>query len=154
MGVLAKIFFSILIYLFVEIYVFVEASILIGFFPAAILLISFSIIGYMITKRIKGISFQKAAADYANGESPSKNLVKTAGFFISGVLFLIPGFITDFIAILFLIPFLNYYLMYLIFRYFKNKFNGSYAYQSQNGGGDFNGGSFTFISLPFKKNGK
>jgi Protein affecting phage T7 exclusion by the F plasmid len=101
MGVLAKIFFSILIYLFVEIYVFVEASILIGFFPAAILLISFSIIGYMITKRIKGISFQKAAADYANGESPSKNLVKTAGFFIAGVLFLMPGFITDFIAITF-----------------------------------------------------
>ena len=154
MGVLAKIFFSILIYLFVEIYVFVEASILIGFFPAAILLISFSIIGYAITKRIKGISFQKAAADYSKGESPSKNLVKTAGFFIAGVLFLMPGFITDFIAILFLIPFLNYYLMYLIFRYFKNKFNGSYTYQSQNGGGDFNSAAFTFISLPFKKNEK
>ncbi len=152
MGVLAKIFFTILIYLFVEIYVFVEVSIRIGFFPAAILLISFSIIGYMITKRIKGVSFQKAMADYSKGESPSKNLVKTAGFFISGVLFLVPGFITDFIAILFLIPFLNFYLVYLILRYFKNKFAGSFTYQ--NDGNDFENKTFTFISLPFKKNGK
>lgn len=152
MGVLAKIFFTILIYLFVEIYVFVEVSIRMGFFPAAILLISFSIIGYMITKRIKSVSFQKAMADYSSGESPSKNLVKSASFFISGVLFLVPGFITDFIAVLFLIPFLNYYLVYIIFRYFKNKFAGSFTYH--NGAGDFENKTFTFISLPFKKNGK
>ncbi len=153
MGILAKIFFSVLIYLFAEIYVFVEVSIRIGFFSAAILLLSFSIIGYMIAKRIKGASFRKAMADYASGESPSKNLVKTAGVFISGVLFLIPGFITDFVAIFFLIPLLNYYLVYLIFRYFKNKFAGSFIYP--NGGGDFENKTFTFISLPFnRKNGK
>lgn len=152
MGILAKIFFTILIYLFVEIYVFVEVSIRAGFFPAAVLLVSFSIIGYMITKRIKGASFQNAIMDYSNGKSPNKNLVKSASFFISGILFLVPGFITDFIAMLFLIPFLNYYLVYLIFKYFKNKFSGSFAYQ--NGGDDFEGKTFTFISLPFKKHGK
>ncbi len=147
MGVLSKMFFTVLIYIFVEIYVFVEVSAKIGFLPSVILLISFSIIGYIITKRIKSASFQNAIADYSNGSSPSKNLVKSAAFFISGLLFLVPGFITDFIAVLFLIPLLNYYLVYLIFRYFKNKFNGSFM----RGDGDNGFTSETFISLPFKK---
>ncbi|MHB1661203.1 MAG: FxsA family protein [bacterium] len=144
MSLPAKIFFLFLIYIFVEIYVFIEVSLKIGFFYAAALLIAFSITGYIITKRIKGISFRNAIADYSEGKSPGKNLVKSAGFFVSGMLFLIPGFITDFIAILFLVPFLNYYLVYTIFRYFKNKFNGSFRYQNQN--------TFTFMSFPLNKN--
>ncbi|MHB1697714.1 MAG: FxsA family protein [bacterium] len=147
---MAKIFFLILIYIFVEIYVFIEVSLKIGFFYAAALLIAFSITGYIITKRIKGISFRNAIADYSEGKSPGKNLVKSAGFFVSGILFLIPGFITDFIAILFLVPFLNYYLVYIIFRYFKNKFNGSFRYQYQNQNQDQN--TFTFMSFPLNKN--
>ncbi|MHB8231466.1 MAG: FxsA family protein [bacterium] len=144
MSFIAKAFFGVLIYLFVEIYVFVEVSLRMGFFSAAALLIAFSIAGYIITKRIKGISLRNAIADYSEGKSPGKNLIKSAGFFISGVLFLMPGFITDFIAILFLIPFLNYYLVYLIIRYFKNKFDGSFRYQNQN--------TFTFMSFPLNKN--
>lgn len=142
-------FFTVLIYLFVEIYVFVEVSVRIGFFLSIVLLISFSIIGYIITKRIKAASFQNAITDYSAGAPPGKNLIKSAAFFISGVLFLVPGFITDVIAILFLIPLLNYYLVYLIFRYFKNKFNSPFTYQ--NGDDGFAGKTFTFISLPFKK---
>lgn len=76
---------------------------------------------------------------------------------------MVPGFITDIIAVLFLIPFFNIYLVYLILKYFKKKFQGnfhSYYYSSgETGGGfgssadkeDFTEEHFDFLSLPFKK---
>ncbi len=151
MNFLGKAFFAGLIYLFVEIYVFIEVSLRIGFLPAVFLLIAFSIIGYTIAKRIKGASFQNAVTDYYNGNSPSKNLVKSAAFFIAGILFFIPGFVTDFIAVLFLIPYLNYYLVYSIFKYIKNKFSGAFTYKGGGETGGFESKTFTFISLPFGK---
>jgi UPF0716 protein FxsA len=144
MGFLGKAFFAGLAYLFVEIYVFIEVSLKIGFLPDAFLLIAFSSTGYAIAKRIKSASFQNAVEDYYNGNSPSRNLVKSAAFFIAGVLFFIPGFVTGLIAILFLIPYLNYYLVYIIFKYLKNKFSGGFAYGS-------GAKTFTFVSLPFGK---
>ncbi|MFW0884791.1 FxsA family protein [Candidatus Acidulodesulfobacterium sp. H_13] len=154
MNILAKIFFTILIYLFVEIYVFVEVSMKIGFFFAAILLIFFSMVGYMIAKKIKSTSFQDALIDYSNGRPTGKNLIRSASFFVSGILFLMPGFVTDFIAIFFLIPFLNYYLIYIILKYLKNKFSGHFTYNTyqshnENESYDVKDKTFTFISLPF-----
>ncbi|MHB1693917.1 MAG: FxsA family protein, partial [bacterium] len=56
--------------------------------------------------------------------------------FIAEILFLIPGFLTDAIAILFLIPFLNYFLLFLIFKYIKKKFKGSFGHYSASGNSD------------------
>lgn len=154
MGIISKIFLAILIYLFAEIYVFIEVSSEIGFFNSVILLVFFGIIGYFITKKVKSLSFNNAMSDYMEGRSPSRNIVKSISYFISGVLFLVPGFITDLIAVLFLIPFLNIGLVYLIFRYIKNKFQTSYHsyYNDMGGNGSgVSGEGFTFISLPFKK---
>lgn len=128
MGTISKIFFTLLVYLFIEIYVFVEVSLKIGFFSAALALLGFSIIGYMITKRIKSNTFKNALTDYTSGDSPSNNLLKTTSFFIAGIFFLMPGFVTDIIAVLFLIPYLNLFLIYLIFKYIKNKFKDSFTY--------------------------
>ena len=132
MGIIAKFFFIALIYIFVEVCIFVEVAFKIGFFYAFLLLIGFSIIGYIISKKIKSNSFQNSLIDFSNGKSPSKNLLKTASFFIAGLLFLMPGFLTDALAVLFLIPFLNYFLLYLIFKYFKNKFKNSFSYYGPN----------------------
>ena len=133
MGLFGKIFFAAIIYLFLEIYVFVEIAERIGFLPASGLLIFFSIAGYILTKKIKYIAFQNAVTDINNGKVLNKNLIKSIAFFVSGILFFIPGFISDFIAVLFLIPFLNYFLIYLIFKYFKNKLKGNfYTYYNFN----------------------
>ncbi len=126
MGLFGKIFFAVIIYLFLEIYVFIEVAEKIGFLSASGLLIFFSIAGYIITKKIKYIAFQNAVADISNGKILNKNLIKSIAFFISGILFFIPGFISDFIALLFLIPFLNYYIIYFIFKYFKNRIKGNF----------------------------
>ena len=128
MGLFGKFFFAILIDIFLEIYVFIEIAERIGFLATAGLLFFFSITGYIITKKIKYIAFQNAVADVSNGKILNKNLIKSIAFFIAGILFFIPGFITDFIAVLFLIPFLNYYLIYLIFKYLKNKLKDNFTY--------------------------
>ena len=165
MGLFGKFFFAILIDIFLEIYVFIEIAERIGFLATAGLLFFFSITGYIITKKIKYIAFQNAVADVSNGKILNKNLIKSIAFFIAGILFFIPGFITDFIAVLFLIPFLNYYLIYLIFKYLKNKLKDNFTYyyrrtpdmfrekaeQAENFSGDENPNNIDLISLPFKK---
>ncbi len=132
MGLFGKIFFAIVIDIFLEIYVFIEIAERLGYPATAGFLIFFSIAGYIITKRIKYIAFQNALYDFSAGKILNKNLIKSTAYFIAGILFFIPGFITDFIAILFLIPFLNYYLVYFIFKYFKNKLKGNFTYYYNN----------------------
>ena len=132
MGLFGKIFFAIVIDIFLEIYVFIEIAERLGYPATAGFLIFFSIAGYIITKRIKYIAFQNALYDFSVGKILNKNLIKSTAYFIAGILFFIPGFITDFIAILFLIPFLNYYMVYFIFKYFKNKLKGNFTYYYNN----------------------
>ncbi len=128
MGLFGKIFFAVVIDIFLEIYVFIKIADRLGYLVTFGFLIFFSVTGYIITKRIKYVAFQNAIADFSAGKILNKNLIKSAAYFIAGILFFIPGFITDFIAVLFLIPFLNYYLLYLIFKYFKNKLKGNFTY--------------------------
>ena len=132
MGLFGKIFFAIVIDIFLEIYVFIEIAERFGYAETAGFLILFSIAGYVITKRIKYAAFQNALYDFSKGKILNKNLIKSTAYFIAGVLFFIPGFITDCIAVLFLIPFLNYFLIYLIFKYFKNKLKGNFTYYYTN----------------------
>ncbi len=132
MGLFGKIFFAIVIDIFLEIYVFIEIAERLGYPATAGFLIFFSIAGYIITKRIKYIAFQNTLYDFSAGKILNKNLIKSTAYFIAGILFFIPGFITDFIAILFLIPFLNYYMVYFIFKYFKNKLKGNFTYYYNN----------------------
>lgn len=159
MNVVLKIFLAILAFLFIEIFVFIEISLKIGFFPSFVLLAFFSVSGYLITKKFKGIYFSGAMNDYMEGRSPSSNMVRSTGYFIAGILFLIPGFISDLFALLFLIPVLNVRLVYIILKYIKNKFNGNFHFYSGGGnnwGDPGNSGyykrSFTFTSLPFFRN--
>ncbi len=155
MNAISKIVFILFAYIFAEIYVFVEASRMVGFFNALFLLFLFSLAGYAITKIVKGASFNAAMADFADGKSPSRNLVKSAAYFIAGVLFLVPGFISDVIAAFFLIPFLNLYLIYLVLKYFRNKFKGNFSffrgnwdYMKNSPPEGFYGKDITFPSLP------
>ena len=146
MGLFGKIFFAIVIDIFLEIYIFIEIAERLGYAETAGLLILFSIAGYVITKRIKYAAFQNALSDFSKGKILNKNFIKSAAYFIAGVLFFIPGFITDCIAVLFLIPFLNYFLIYLIFKYFKNKLKGNFTYYYTNGRtgeGENEDGTFT-----------
>lgn len=167
MNVISKIAFIIFAFIFAEIFVFIEVSLRIGFLNALLVLLFFSAVGFVITRAIKGASFRDAMGDFASGKSPSRNLVKSASHFIAGVLFLIPGFISNFIAVLFIIPLLNLFLVYLILKYFKNKVKGNFAFYGNVGGWNYGGrnnwdGGFNeetsvkpvIISLPPEKNEK
>ncbi len=137
MGVFPKIFLALLVYLFIEIFVFVEVSFRIGFFYSALLLIVFSAAGYLITKRVKINASKNTLTDYVNGMPLSKSLLKIISYYIAGLFFLIPGFVTDGIAILFLIPYLNYLMLYGIFKYLKSQFKDFIIYGFKNNPGVF-----------------
>ncbi|TNH08433.1 FxsA family protein [Testudinibacter sp. TR-2022] len=127
-------------------YVYLELSLLItigsaiGVFPLILLLILSSVIGLWIIRLRGWYTMLRLQQQLRQGEVPSQSLVQTALWLLAGVLFLIPGFLSDILAILLLMPF----SAHLLEKYVSHKvrsfavFNGRFAqtndrYRADNG---------------------
>lgn len=99
--------------LFVEKYSFVDA--LLTLMMSAVL----GIFLIQIQGRGSLTSLQKDFAQ--NPQNITDSLLLKGLGLLSGVLFIIPGFISDAIAILFLLPGTRHFIAWMIKRYFKNK---------------------------------
>jgi len=88
-----------------ELYVIVQVGDLIGIGPTLLLLIGISILGTILLKREGAATYFKAREVLARGGIPSKEL--TDGFLIllGGALLLTPGFLTDIVGLVLIIPF-------------------------------------------------
>lgn len=110
---------SITLYLCLEIYLIMLIGSAVGAFGVVLLLFLSAILGiYMI--RINGWqALNNAQQQLMNGQSPDKPLIDSAIHIISGILFLIPGFITDIVAILTLLPFTHGFMQRKIISNFQ-----------------------------------
>src|SRR3954463_1663723 len=89
---------------FVELYVIVQASHVFGVAATLLVLLAVSIFGAWLVKR-EGVGvWQKAQAKIENAEVPSRELVDGVLILIGGALLLTPGFVTDFLGLLLLLP--------------------------------------------------
>ncbi|TNH01579.1 FxsA family protein [Testudinibacter sp. TR-2022] len=92
-------------------YVYLELSLLItigsaiGVFPLILLLVLSSVIGLWIIRLRGWYTMLRLQQQLRQREMPSQSLVQTALWLLAGVLFLIPGFLSDILAILLLLPF-------------------------------------------------
>lgn len=88
-----------------EIYVLIQVGGAIGGLFTVLLVILMAILG-LLTLRLQGVATAfRARAALARGELPGSALLQGLWFLLAGVLLLIPGFITDGIALLlFLAP--------------------------------------------------
>ncbi len=111
--------------LFVEKYSFVDA--LLTLMLSAVLGI------FLIQVQGRG-SLASLQKDFSqNPQNITDNLLLKGLGLLSGVLFIIPGFISDLIAILFLLPGTRHLIAWMIKRYFKNKQNfGNFRVFNQN----------------------
>ncbi len=123
----------------------------------------------LLAMGVLGVSFAKAQGRYllsrlqsnlSRGEIPTNEVLHGLLVFVGGILFLIPGFISDFIGALFVLPGARHLVVFLLRRQLARKI-GSGAFRvftSGSGGfgvGGFGGraGPFGGASGPFRSSG-
>ena len=110
-------FFIIIFLPFVEIYTLIVVGNYIGAFNAILLIILTGIIGLYLLRN-QGISSLINLRSNPKGFDPTAdNILKTLFTPIGGFLMLIPGFITDFLGLLILLPLTRIFIIGLIFSY-------------------------------------
>ena len=110
-------FFIIIFLPFVEIYTLIVVGNYIGAFNAILLIILTGIIGLYLLRN-QGIRSLINLRSNPKGFDPTAdNILKTLFTPIGGFLMLIPGFVTDFLGLLILLPLTRIFLIGLIFSY-------------------------------------
>jgi UPF0716 protein FxsA len=99
-----------------ELFVIVSVGESIGAFTTIALVVITAFIGTKLLKQQGFSILQKAQQLVVQGQSPSFEILEGVVVMVSGVLLLTPGFITDFVGLLGLIPWsrnliLNYFLI-------------------------------------------
>ncbi|NER61638.1 membrane protein FxsA [Pseudomonas sp. MAFF212428] len=88
-----------------ELYVFFKVSTAIGFFPALLLIIAGSALGVLVV-RVAGLATAlRARESLQRGELPAEDMFHGLMLALGGGLLLIPGFISDVIGLIVLMPF-------------------------------------------------
>ena len=94
-----------------EIYVLVSVGESIGGLSTILLVIITALIGSTLLKQQGWSTMAKAQNAMANGQTPAFEMLEGVVILISGVLLLTPGFITDAIGLLGLMPFSRVYFI-------------------------------------------
>ncbi|WP_053148074.1 FxsA family protein [Pseudomonas sp. P97.38] len=88
-----------------ELFVFVKVSGAVGFFPALLLVILGSMLGVFVL-RIAGLATALRARESLNrGELPAQTMLEGLMLALGGGLLILPGFISDVLGLVLLLPF-------------------------------------------------
>lgn len=87
-----------------ELAIFITVADAIGFLPALGWIVLVSVIGAWLVKREGLQALRRANAKVNVGELPTRELVNGILILLAGALMLTPGFLTDIVGLLFLLP--------------------------------------------------
>ena len=99
-----------------EVWVIVQVGSSLGIVTTLALLIGVSVMGTALTKYEGLRVFRSFMSAVDTGEMPSRDIVAGACLLVSGLLFLVPGFVTDVLGIVLLLPPVRAGLAHLILR--------------------------------------
>ena len=88
----------------IELYLFVQVSATIGFGAAVFWIVAVSIIGAWLVKREGMGALRRANARVAAGEVPTDEVINGILIVFAGALMLTPGFLTDAVGLVLLLP--------------------------------------------------
>ena len=103
MPVLRYLLLSILVLPIVEIAIFIKVGQTIGLLPTLALVIAAAILGGLVLRQ-QGISVLMRLRNLGRGEVPTKTIADAMMLGIAAVLLALPGFFTDILALLLLLP--------------------------------------------------
>lgn len=99
-----------------EIYVLVSVGESIGGFSTVLLVVITALIGSILLKQQGFYTLAKVQQKTMNGQTPAFEMLEGVVILVSGVLLLTPGFMTDFIGLLGLIPISRAYFINQILK--------------------------------------
>lgn len=102
---------------FVVFFNFVEAY---GFIYSFLAYLLPSFLGLILLGRSGQVVFSQLQMQMQKGEPPAKTLLRTAAYYISGILFLIPSLLTRLLGVLLWVPFVRTLLVALLFKNMAN----------------------------------
>lgn len=95
----------------IELYFLIQLGDVIGALPTVLLTVFTAVFGVALM-RSQGLAImQNVQLELAAGRSPQESMLEGVFIFLGGVLLFFPGLITDFIGLLFLVPFVRKFLI-------------------------------------------
>lgn len=118
----------------IEISLFIKVAHVMGVLMTMLLVISTSCVGISLVKNQGLKNFMLMQRKVAAGESPAAELIKSVSLILAGGLLLLPGFFTDFIGVLLLLPFVQRRLTMKLMPHLQLwRRNGTESGQTYNG---------------------
>ena len=97
-------FIAVFLYVYIEISIFIQVAHVFGVLMTLILVIFTSVIGMSLVRNQGFKNFLLMQQKMAAGESPAAEMFKSVSLIIAGLLLVLPGFFTDFLGLLLLLP--------------------------------------------------
>ena len=97
-------FIAFFLYVYIEISIFIQVAHVLGVLLTLILVIFTSVIGMSLVRNQGFKNFLLMQQKMAAGESPAEEMIKSVSLIIAGLLLILPGFFTDFLGLLLLLP--------------------------------------------------
>lgn len=101
----------------IEIYVFIKVGAWIGAGYTILLVLGFSLGGVFLLRKESFATLQRARENLARGSIPAMEVLEGLALFACGILLLTPGFFTDIVAFLMLVPMLRRRIIAWVVRY-------------------------------------
>ena len=95
---------AIFLYVYIEISIFIQVAHVLGVLLTLVLVIFTSVIGMSLVRNQGFKNFVLMQQKMAAGENPAAEMIKSVSLIIAGLLLLLPGFFTDFLGLLLLLP--------------------------------------------------
>lgn len=127
---------GIFLYIYCEISLLVAVGSSIGVFPLILVMIGISALGLWLIKLRGMMTLWQIRSQISEGKIPTQAVISSVFFAISGVLLLIPGFLSDILAMLLLLPITRHLLQGLFLKLVANKvqfsaFGGSSGFRAK-----------------------
>ncbi|OCG20502.1 FxsA family protein [Gilliamella sp. App4-10] len=124
-------FIMFFIYVYFEVSFFITVANTMGVFLALICIIATSILGFSLVKSqgLKNLSIMQQKI--ANNQSPKNEIIKSVALLFAGFFLLIPGFLTDILGVILLIPHVQKHIVEFIIRKIPitSKFSSSQTHE-------------------------
>jgi UPF0716 protein FxsA len=95
----------------------------IGVFPTVFLILFTGVVGAYLAKSQGLRTLRRAQAELSSGQIPGDAVLDGICILVGGTLLVTPGFITDILGFLLLLPLTRVFFKYLLRTWFKNRIN-------------------------------
>lgn len=115
-----------------ELLIFIRVGSSIGLFATLLLMFAMTILGGFLVRQQGALAFQRFKTALRNGQAPNQELGEGIAVLMGGILLLIPGFFTDILGFLCLIPATRPWMVKTVRNYLQRSGGHSFTsmYQS------------------------